>query len=339
MRTMIPFLAVLFSAREVSLWRTINKTAALLALAFAAALPAWGRLLPGESSGQAVATAPSKPQTSAPPQLEFEVASVRPSSRKFVFEGWDFLNPASSAPPPPGGLFSWNVPVGSLIAFAYRLQGPQLASLPKWAQMQGDWYTIEARAEGSPTRDDLRQMVRSLLEKRLQFAAHFEKREGQVYALVVSRPGLGLKPHPDGPPCTLSPSQVNENNYPHVYPSYKAYPAHCGVFNRQLSHFGERRLEMLDVTVQQIADALGSGAPMSGGVTLSVLDKTGLTGSYDAVRDFGPDSVSPNADSSDEIGLPPFTVALQKQLGLKLVRQNATVDIFVIDHIGTRSEN
>jgi uncharacterized protein (TIGR03435 family) len=201
--------------------------------------------------------------------------------------------------------------------------------------MPDGWFTIEARAEGNPTRADVRQMVRSLLEERFQFAAHFEKRDGQVYALVVSKPGLGLKPHPEGAACTLSSSQVDVKRYPHAYPPYKAFPPRCGMFNRELSHIGERRYEMLNLTMPQIADSVGSWLP------LSVVDQTGLKGSYDAVLDFGPDQVSPNADSatSDELGLPPLPVALEKQLGLKLVKQNAKVDVFVIDHIATLSEN
>ena len=202
-------------------------------------------------------------------------------------------------------------------------------ALPKWAQEE--WYTIEARAEGNPTRDNVRQMVRSLLEDRFQFAAHQETREGQVYALVVAKLGVGLKPHPEGAPCTLPMPRINE--YPNINPSYKAVPAHCGVFNRELSHSGERRLEMLDVTVKQFADSLGLGLP------LSVVDRTGLAGRYDAVLDFGPDGVPPNAGSPDEIGLPPLPGALEKQLGLKLVKQNGPADTFVIDHIERLSAN
>jgi uncharacterized protein (TIGR03435 family) len=85
---------------------------------------------------------------------------------------------------------------------------------------------------------------------------------------------------------------------------------------------------MLNMTMQQIADSL------------SVVDQTGLTGRYDAVLDYGPDQVPQNAgSSSDELGLPPLPAALEKQLGLKLVKQNASVDVFVIDHIGTLSGN
>jgi uncharacterized protein (TIGR03435 family) len=203
------------------------------------------------------------------------------------------------------------------------------SALPKWAQ--SEMYSIEARAEGNPTRADVRQMVRSLLEERFQFAAHMEKRQGEVYLLEVARPGLGLKPHTEGEPCTLPLSVTDENRYPHAYPPYRQVPAHCGVFNRELSRVGERRLEMLDVTMRQIADSLG--------MPLVVVDHTGLEGHYDAALDVGSNSVSQNPDTSDEIGLPLLPEALQKELGLKLEKQSAQVDFFVVDHLGTLTEN
>ncbi len=266
-------------------------------------------------------------------KLTFEVVSIRPSTLKFVVKGLDFLDPVSNMAPPQGGLFSWNVQFVWLINFAYDLRGPIAqnvwAALPKWAQT--DWYTIEARADGNPTRTDVRQMVRSMVEERFQFAAHLEKREGEVFALEVAKPSLGLKPHPEGTPCTLSSSLMDENKYPHAYPPYRQVPPHCGVFNRELSHVGERRFEMLDVTVQQIADSVH--------LPLAVVDRTGLEGHFDAVLDYGPSGIPQNPDTSDEIGLPLLPVALEKQLGLKLVKQKAQVDVFVIDHIGTLSEN
>jgi uncharacterized protein (TIGR03435 family) len=311
----------------------LEKTAALLALGIATALPVCALLPP--AVGQAGAS--GSPATRGANKLAFDAASVRPSTQNSSLKGVDFLNPASDAAPPPGGLFSWNVSLPWLINFAYDLRSSQMRrgareALPKWAQ--DDLYTIEARAEGNPSRDDVRQLVRSLLEDRFQFAAHMGKHEGQVYALVVARLGFAPKPHPDGVPCSLSSSQVDENKFPQVHPSYKSVPAHCGIFNRELSHSGERRFEMLNVTMQQIADSLGLGLP------LLVVDKTGLAGHYDVVLDFGSDDISANAaDASDAIGLPPLTGALEKQAGLKLVKQNAQVETFLIDHIEKLSAN
>ena len=147
----------------------------------------------------------------------------------------------------------------------------------------------------------------------------------------MTKPGLGLKPHPEGAECTLPLSLTDENNYPHAYPPYKQVAPHCGVFNRALSRSGERRLEMLDMTVQEMADFLG--------LPLAVVDRTGLEGHYDAVLDYGPNEIPQNPEPSDALGLPPLPVALQKQLGLKLEKQKAQVDVFVIDHINTPSEN
>jgi uncharacterized protein (TIGR03435 family) len=275
-------------------------------------------------------------------KLAFDAASVRVSSRKFVIIGLDFLDPVSNKAPPQGGLFSWNVQIGSLIDFAYDLRGMPVraeawSALPK--PVQSEYYSIEARAEGNPTRADVREMVRSLLADRFQFAAHMEKRQGEVYLLEVAKPGLGLKPHTEGEPCTLPASLTDENKYPHAYPPYKQFPPRCGIENRELSRVGERRFEMLDVTMQQIGDSLGMPLAMRGVPPLAVVDRTGLEGHYDAVLDVGLATAPQNPDTSDEIGLPQLPEALQKELGLKLEKQSAQVDFFVVDHIGTLTEN
>lgn len=311
----------------------LSKTAALLTLAIVAALSGSAQAQTGGSSGQPAASAPAHPEKGAAGKLVFEVASVRPGTEG-AMKGMDFLDPASEAAPPPGGLFSWNAPLAVLINFAYELRSPQQRreawqGLPKWAQEK--WYTVAARAEGNPTREEVRQMVRSLLEDRFQFAAHREKRDAQAYALEVAKPGLGLQPHPEGAPCALSPSQMDENKYPHAYPPYKAAPPRCGITDRLIGPGGERRLEMLDVTMQQMADGLHAGLP--------VVDRTGLRGRYDAVLDFTFDDLQSNSDHSTGNDLQPLPIALEKQLGLKLVKQMAPVDVFVVDRIAALSEN
>ena len=269
-------------------------------------------------------------------KLAFDAASVRVSSQRFGLKGGDFLDPVSEMQPPKGGLFSWNVPLVFLINFAYDLRSSQLKrdawlALPAAVRQQS--YTVEARADGTPTRADIRQMVRTLLEERFQFAGHVEKRQGQEFELQVVKPAAGLKVHAEGTDCTLPASVTDVNKYPHAYPPYQSFPPHCGVFNRELSRSGERRLEMLNVTMGQIADSLSSGQQ------LSVVDETKLTGRYDATLDFGAPGIPQNSETSDELGLPPMAGALEKQLGLKLVKKDAQVDVFVMDHIGTLTEN
>ncbi len=57
-----------------------------------------------------------------------------------------------------------------------------------------------------------------------------------------------------------------------------------------------------------------------------VIDKTGLTGTYDFKLSYRPVS-----DSSSD--LPDFFTALQEQLGLKLESRKVPVEFLVIDHI------
>lgn len=277
------------------------------------------------------AQAPASPTTAAPAQKSalhtFDAVSLRPGGRKFFIKGWDFLDPLSHQDPPKGGLISWNVQLGSLIVFAYDLRDPHVTremKLPKWAQ--DEWYAVEARVEGNPTREDVRQMVRSLIEERFKFASHMETQNGQVYALTIAKSGSKLQPHAQGTPCTISKPAP-----PTAYPPYQRFPGKCGVFNRELSRY-ERRLEMLDVTPSQIADALGTQLPQP------VIDQTGLSGHYDAVLDFGPSVLPPNIDPTTEVGVP-VDAGIEKQLGLKLVKLNAKVNSFVIDHIEMPSEN
>jgi hypothetical protein len=103
--------------------RKLEKTCALLALGIATALPVCAQLQ--SAVGQAAARATVSSATSGTSKLAFDAASVRPIAREFSLKGLDFLNPASDAAPPAGGLFSWNVQLPWLIDFAYDLRSSQ----------------------------------------------------------------------------------------------------------------------------------------------------------------------------------------------------------------------
>ena len=66
-----------------------------------------------------------------------------------------------------------------------------LAALPKWVAT--DRFDIQARADGHPTKDQTRLMVRALLKERFGLEAHIETRQGKVLAMELVRPG---KPGP-----------------------------------------------------------------------------------------------------------------------------------------------
>lgn len=57
------------------------------------------------------------------------------------------------------------------------------AQLPKWVR-DGD-YVIDAKAEGNPTKDQMRVMMQSLLADRFKLKVHFETKEVPVLALTL----------------------------------------------------------------------------------------------------------------------------------------------------------
>jgi uncharacterized protein (TIGR03435 family) len=68
-----------------------------------------------------------------------------------------------------------------------------------------------------------------------------------------------------------------------------------------------------------------------------VLDKTGLDGRYTFNLDWDPDedsNIAPGADAGSSL-----TMALEKQLGLKLDVRNTPTDVLIIDHLERPSEN
>jgi uncharacterized protein (TIGR03435 family) len=74
-----------------------------------------------------------------------------------------------------------------------------------------------------------------------------------------------------------------------------------------------------------------------------VVDRTGLKGDYQVAFDSPVGTTVPSDDSSgmsvsDPVGSVTVTKSLDK-LGLKLIKQKAQVDYYVIDHVEKPSEN
>jgi len=63
-----------------------------------------------------------------------------------------------------------------------------LAPLPKWVTT--DNFEIQAKAEGNPTKDQMRLMMQSLLADRFKLAVHFEDRPVPAYNLAAVKPKL-----------------------------------------------------------------------------------------------------------------------------------------------------
>jgi len=73
-----------------------------------------------------------------------------------------------------------------------------------------------------------------------------------------------------------------------------------------------------------------------------VVDRTGLTGTFDFTMEWKPEisvPVPPGADSQPDPSGPSFQEAMKEQLGLKLESQSSPIQILVIDHVEHPSGN
>lgn len=224
---------------------------------------------------------------------EFEVAVIRPS-RADPSAGTGF-NVFEG-----GRLRITNEPVKLLIRAAFRIQNAQIAGGPGW--LDTDRYDIEAKT-GHPEKiepDQMGPLLQSLLTERFNLKFHMETRELPVFALVVAKNEAGgrkLK------------RQVKDES--------TAMNTHGGK--------GKSQLVATAVSMAALANYVGNR------LGRIVLDRTGLSESYDFVLEWAPDG----SDSS----APSLVTALREQLGLRLESQKGPVQVLVIDSLEKPSEN
>lgn len=124
-------------------------------------------------------------QSQAPPQLQFDVASIKPGTVVSLSDS----NPEPIETAPGGRLTMRNIRVSACIRWAFDLQDSQLSG-PGW--IESERYNIIAQAPGPTTSNNLKLMMRSLLADRFKLAVHHVIKEASVYGLVVSKVGPKL---------------------------------------------------------------------------------------------------------------------------------------------------
>jgi len=274
--------------------------------------------------------------------MAFDVASVKRDLEPYPPDG---RPPHSNFPLGSGDAYSTNGglliatkwPLYVFIGFAYKTttyENSRLTQqLPKWASIEH--FDIEARAEGTPTKDQMRLMMQSLLAQRFKLAVHREVEQVPVYGVVeekTGRLGPNFRPHAAEQPCsatgTSSDQQTSE--------STQLMP--CGTMS---GHFfsGRMHVEGRGLTLDQLADYLQQMQMPA--LDRPVLDDTHLAGTYDFTLEWTPDGpVSLNGAKAqlDETG-PPFVEALKEQLGLRLVARTGPVNVLVVDHVEEPTAN
>ena len=287
---------------------------------------------------------PPQPAERAGGRAEFEVATIKPAepgTHVYPTVGLWF----DDSPAPPGGHFLAQGTLPDFIQFAYSVMAPtqqvkqMAAKSPKWVG-ERQWV-IEAKADGSPTKDQLRLMLRSLLEDRFRLATHFEAREWPVLVLVLNKPGMAgrrLRPHTEGLACDAPWAAPPDRTAPSVPPG--GFVPTCGSAQAidgpdHTVLFGARALTMTD-----LAEGL-STLPTIREMDRPVVDQTGLTGTFDFTLQWTLDftAPTPSSISSTELTGPTLQDALKDELGLKLKPAKASVQVLVIDHVEPPSPN
>lgn len=262
----------------------------------------------------------------------FEVASIRRN-----------LSPqAGGGGGPRGDRFTLkNVPVTALIQFAFRpangqangqLFSQQIIGGPEW--IRTDRFDIEAKMGGSVpsvTSEQVKAMVRSLLEDRFQMKSHQETRELPVYDLVVAKGAVKMLRAADQTP-------IHSNQADLFFDSLAARV-------QPLPHGAIRLAAGSDRSA-----LIGNAVPVSSIVMLLqgqadriVFDKTGITGLFDFDIEYSNEVAAPRV-SSDESGPAasqpaPSLFTAVGELGLRLESSKAPLPVVVIDSVARPTEN
>jgi uncharacterized protein (TIGR03435 family) len=201
-----------------------------------------------------------------------------------------------------GGRFhATNITLRALIARAYGMPQGQVIG-PDWL----DTVRFDIIAKFPETfvlsvanLPAVQEMHRNMLADRFKLEAHPETRSLPAYALVVDKKGAKLGDPREG--CSASRS----NNY--------------GTFIGTC------------ITMKSFAEFVSWYAD------LPVVDMTGINGSYDVNLKWTVERRRP--DAGDSMVGTTLDIALQEQLGLKLERRKAPIDVLIVDRVEKPTEN
>jgi uncharacterized protein (TIGR03435 family) len=234
---------------------------------------------------------------------KFEVATVR-------------LNMSGSedfrlGPPGHVSITIENVPLRGIIVQSFRTQRNMVVGIPGWAETEK--YDITGKgSDPGAANPEVWEMMRSLLIERFHLKYHIENREMAVFALTIASRGHKLTIGEQGQ-CAQA-IKAGKNCGDVAQPPFGA--------------------EIHNMPIGALITAIGAvraGRPL--------IDKTGLTGKYDAKLRWVPDGVKfENLDLQD---IPPesrppdvsLSEALEQQAGLKLVPQRADLPVLVVDAV------
>ena len=244
-------------------------------------------------------------------KLQFEVASVKPNNSGSQNSNME-LHPG-------GRITGTNVALAGLIRNNFNVQPYQLVNAPDWIETAR--FDIEAKADREySAREDapapeLLAMLRNLLADRFKLVVHRELRDMPAYTLV--------KVKADG---TLGP-QMRRSEIDCEAEAARAFAAKRGG-----APPGQKPIVRCRISTNA-GRIVGTGTSitelmrrLSAPLGRAVVDRTGLSGSFDLELQWSPDQTADTAG-------PSLFTAIQEQLGLKLESQRAPIEVLVIDRV------
>jgi len=261
------------------------------------------------------------------PETRFEVASIKP---------FDPAGGTMRISMTPGRYDVAGLP--SQLVFAQALVVPvdRIIGLPDWIKRER--YTIAAKAPDGAPANALPVMLANLLKDRFTLATHRETRELPIYNLVFARNDKRFGPafKEASAECrAMISARLEAGQRGGPAPAAPPDPNGClsPGFGPGIASFKGSPMGMITtILTQQV------GRP--------VLDKTGLTSSYDFALKWTPQPGSggltpfglpaggpPDAVPPADPDAPNLFTAVQEQLGLKLESARGPVEVVVIDRL------
>jgi uncharacterized protein (TIGR03435 family) len=253
-----------------------------------------------------------------PARPAFEVASIKPSAPQNLppalmgrgFHPADMMQDMMPGMIPRKGsrVDIRNYSLVNLIAAAYSVKTTQISG-PSWLGEQ--LFDVDAKIPEDAPPDHLNEMLQSLLEERFGLKMHRETRELAGFDLIVGKNGPKLTesaPQDE----TVKDDQSPEDRVRAMTESLQKKMRTMTPTPGMNRNTGRRYTS--DKIAQMISRMVGS----------PVVDKTGLTGTYDITLETSP-------DRPDEPGVSIFQAV--EGVGLKLVPRKVSVDTIVVDQV------
>ncbi len=277
------------------------------------------------AQAQAQTQAPAPPFT---PRPEFEVASVKPSAPS------DNVKVNIGVKVDGAQVHYTYFSLQDYLRLAYKVKAFQISGPDFLASARFD---IDAKLPSGATREQVPEMLQSLLAERFEVKLHHEAKEFPVYGLIVAKGGLKIQPVAQTPEDILADAKKTTE----VSATGSAQGTMVNYGNGSYFSFSNNKIEVRKLTMANLADMLARF------VDQPVVDLTDLPGKYDFTINLTDEDYTTmmiRVALSAGVQLPPQALKLLegasdqslyaglRAQGLTLEKRRAPLDTLIIDH-------